>query len=79
MTKFSVEFFPVRLRNISALDAFPRDLPLLIRGLISAWFRDRSSGSITPLEIERPFEQCIEEEQWAHSMTNQNRSLLLLT
>ena len=25
------------------------------------WFRDRSADSITPQEIERHFEQCIEE------------------
>jgi site-specific recombinase XerD len=43
------------------------------------WFRDRSSDSLTPQEIERHFEECIEEEGWAPSTVNHYRSLLSLT
>ncbi len=43
------------------------------------WFRDRSADSLTPQEIERHFEQCIEEEGWAPSTVNHYRSLLSLT
>jgi site-specific recombinase XerD len=46
---------------------------------ILGWFRDRSADSITPQEIERHFEQCIEEEKWAPSTVNHYRSLLSLT
>ena len=46
---------------------------------ILGWFRDRSADSITPQEIERHFEQCIEEEEWAPSTVNHYRSLLSLT
>ena len=43
------------------------------------WFRDRSADSVTPQDIERHFEQCIEEEEWAPSTVNHYRSLLSLT
>jgi len=43
------------------------------------WFRDRSADSVTPQEIERHFEECIEEEEWAPSTVNHYRSLLSLT
>jgi site-specific recombinase XerD len=43
------------------------------------WFRDRSADSITPQDIERHFEQCIEDEGWAPSTVNHYRSLLSLT
>jgi site-specific recombinase XerD len=46
---------------------------------ILGWFRDRSADSVTPQEIERHFEQCIEEEEWAASTVNHYRSLLSLT
>jgi site-specific recombinase XerD len=46
---------------------------------ILGWFRDRSADSITPQEIERHFEQCIEDEKWAPSTVNHYRSLLSLT
>ncbi len=46
---------------------------------ILGWFRDRSAESVTPQEIERHFEQCIEEEEWAPSTVNHYRSLLSLT
>jgi len=46
---------------------------------ILGWFRDRSADSVTPQEIERHFEICIEEEQWAASTVNHYRSLLSLT
>jgi site-specific recombinase XerD len=46
---------------------------------ILGWFRDRSADSVTPQEIERHFEQCIEEEEWAPSTVNHYRSLLSLT
>jgi len=46
---------------------------------ILGWFRDRSADSITPQEIERHFEQCIEDEKWAASTVNHYRSLLSLT
>ncbi len=46
---------------------------------ILGWFRDRSADSITPQEIERHFEQCIEDEEWAPSTVNHYRSLLSLT
>jgi len=43
------------------------------------WFRDRSGDSVTPQEIERHFEECIEQEGWAASTVNHYRSLLSLT
>jgi integrase len=43
------------------------------------WFRDRSADSVTPQEIERHFEECIEDEGWAPSTVNHYRSLLSLT
>src|SRR5580704_10736130 len=43
------------------------------------WFRDRSADSVTPQDVERHFEQCIEEEEWAASTVNHYRSLLSLT
>jgi site-specific recombinase XerD len=43
------------------------------------WFRDRSADSVTAQEIERHFEECIEEEKWAASTVNHYRSLLSLT
>ncbi len=43
------------------------------------WFRDRSAESVTPQDIERHFEQCIGEEEWAPSTVNHYRSLLSLT
>ncbi len=46
---------------------------------ILGWFRDRSADSITPQVIERHFEQCIKEEEWAPSTVNHYRSLLSLT
>lgn len=46
---------------------------------ILTWFRDRSADTVTPQEIERHFEQCIEIEGWAPSTVNQYRSLLSLT
>ena len=46
---------------------------------ILGWFRDRSADSVTQQEIERHFEQCIEEEEWAPSTVNHYRSLLSLT
>jgi integrase len=44
-----------------------------------AWFRDRSADSVTPQEIERHFEECIEDEKWAPSTVNHYRSLISLT
>ena len=46
---------------------------------ILGWFRDRSAESVTPQDIERHFEQCIEDEKWAPSTVNHYRSLLSLT
>lgn len=46
---------------------------------ILAWFRDRSADSVTPQEIERHFEESIEDEEWAPSTVNHYRSLLSLT
>jgi len=46
---------------------------------ILGWFRDCSVDSISPQEIERHFEECIEEEKWAPSTVNHYRSLLSLT
>src|SRR5580704_17476558 len=46
---------------------------------ILSWFRDRSADSVTPQEIERHFEECIEQEKWAASTVNHYRSLLSLT
>jgi site-specific recombinase XerD len=46
---------------------------------ILGWFRNRSADSLTPQEIERHFEQCMEEEEWAPSTVNHYRSLLSLT
>jgi site-specific recombinase XerD len=46
---------------------------------ILGWFRNRSADSLTPQEIERHFEQRIEEEEWAPSTVNHYRSLLSLT
>ncbi|MBZ5502352.1 MAG: tyrosine-type recombinase/integrase [Acidobacteriia bacterium] len=46
---------------------------------ILGWFRDRSAESVTPQEIERHFEECIEVEEWAPSTVNHYRSLLSLT
>ncbi len=43
------------------------------------WFRDRSADSLTPQEIERHFEECVEQEGWAASTVNHYRSLLSLT
>ncbi len=43
------------------------------------WFRDRSADSLTPQEIERHFEERIEQEGWAPSTVNHYRSLLSLT
>jgi len=43
------------------------------------WFRDRSADSVTPQEIERHFEESIEQEGWAPSTVNHYRSLLSLT
>jgi site-specific recombinase XerD len=45
---------------------------------ILGWFRDRAADSIAPQEIERHFEQCIEDEKWAPSTVNHYRSLLSL-
>jgi integrase len=44
-----------------------------------AWFRDRSADSITPQDIERHFERCVADEEWAPSTVNHYRSLLSLT
>jgi site-specific recombinase XerD len=44
-----------------------------------SWFRDRSADSVTPQDIERHFEQCIADEEWASSTVNHYRSLLSLT
>ncbi len=46
---------------------------------VLGWFRDRSADSVTPQEIERHFEECIEQEEWAASTVNHYRSLLSLT
>jgi integrase len=46
---------------------------------ILCWFRDRSADSVTPQEIERHLEECIEQEKWAASTVNHYRSLLSLT
>lgn len=46
---------------------------------ILGWFRDRSADSVTPQEIERHFEECAEQEEWAASTVNHYRSLLSLT
>jgi site-specific recombinase XerD len=46
---------------------------------ILGWFRDRSADSVTPQEIERHFEESIEEEKWAPSTVNHYRSALSLT
>lgn len=46
---------------------------------ILSWFRDRSADSVSPQEIERHFEECIEQEEWAASTVNHYRSLLSLT
>jgi site-specific recombinase XerD len=46
---------------------------------ILGWFRDRSADSVSPQEIERHFETCIEAEKWAPSTVNHYRSLLSLT
>jgi len=46
---------------------------------ILGWFRDRSADSVSPQEIERHFEECIEQEEWAASTVNHYRSLLSLT
>ncbi len=43
------------------------------------WFRDCSADSVTPQEIERRFEESIEQEEWAPSTVNHYRSLLSLT
>jgi site-specific recombinase XerD len=43
------------------------------------WFGERSADSITPQDIERHFEQCIADEEWAPSTINHYRSLLSLT
>ena len=43
------------------------------------WFRDRSADSLTPQEIERHFEECVEDEGWAPSTVNHYRSLLSLS
>jgi integrase len=43
------------------------------------WFRERSADSLAPHEIERQFEQGIEDEGWAPSTVNHYRSLLSLT
>jgi len=43
------------------------------------WFRARSAESVTPQEIERRFEECIEQEEWAASTVNHYRSLFSLT
>jgi site-specific recombinase XerD len=46
---------------------------------ILSWFGDRSADCVTPQEIERHFEECIEQEEWAASTVNHYRSLLSLT
>lgn len=46
---------------------------------ILGWFRDRAAESVTPQEIEKHFEECIEKEKWAPSTVNHYRSLLSLT
>jgi integrase len=46
---------------------------------IRGWFGDRSADSVTPQDIERHFEECIEEEEWAPSTVNHYRSLLSLS
>ena len=46
---------------------------------ILGWFRERSADSVSPQEIERHFEECIEQEEWAASTVNHYRSLLSLT
>jgi hypothetical protein len=46
---------------------------------ILGWFRNRSADFIAPQTIERHFERCIEEEEWASSTVNHYRSLLWLT
>jgi len=46
---------------------------------ILGWFRDRAADSVTPQEIERRIEECIENEEWAPSTVNHYRSLLSLT
>ena len=45
---------------------------------ILAWFGNRSAESVTPQDIERHFEACIEEYGWAASTVNHHRSLLSL-
>ena len=45
---------------------------------ILGWFRDRSADCHSQ-EIERHFEERIEEEEWAPSTVNHYRSLLSLT
>jgi site-specific recombinase XerD len=45
---------------------------------ISCWFKGRPADSITPQEIERHFDQCVTEFDWAPSTVNHHRSLLSL-
>jgi integrase len=42
------------------------------------WFGNRSAESVTPQDIERRFEECIDEYGWAPSTVNHYRSLLSL-
>jgi site-specific recombinase XerD len=46
---------------------------------ILSWFRHRAADSVTAQDIERHFEECIEQEKWAASTVNHYRSLLSLT
>jgi integrase len=46
---------------------------------IKGWFGDRSADSVTPQDIERHFDECIEEAEWAPSTVNHYRSLLSLS
>jgi site-specific recombinase XerD len=46
---------------------------------VLGWFRDRSADSITPQDIERHFEEYVDDEGWAPSTVNHHRSLLSLT
>jgi integrase len=52
------------------------DVRLMKRVL--GWFGDRSAESITPQEIERHFQNGVEEHGWAPSTVNHHRSLISL-
>jgi site-specific recombinase XerD len=46
---------------------------------LRSWFGDRPANSITPDEIERHFQEGVDEHGWAPSTVNHHRSLLSLT